>query len=73
MEDRNRFGQPMHCKKIWIYIFPEKEVRGLSPNFHIHVSVGDLYIPMFGSPIFLQQIMQTDQVFKFSVLCLCSV
>jgi hypothetical protein len=27
-------------------IFPEKELRGLSPNFHIHVSVSDLYIPM---------------------------
>ena len=26
-------------------IFPEKEHRGHSPNFHIHVSVSDLYIP----------------------------
>ena len=26
-------------------IFPEKEYRGLSPNFHIHVSVSELYIP----------------------------
>jgi hypothetical protein len=26
-------------------IFPEKELCGLSPNFHIHVSVSDLYIP----------------------------
>ncbi len=24
------------------YIFPEKEYRGLSPNFHIHASVSDL-------------------------------
>ncbi len=24
------------------------------PNFHIHVSVRDLYIPTFGPPIFLQ-------------------
>jgi hypothetical protein len=23
-------------------IFPEKEYRGLSPNFHIHVSMSDL-------------------------------
>ncbi len=29
----------LHCKKISIYVFPEKELRGLSPNFHIHVSV----------------------------------
>jgi hypothetical protein len=33
-----------HCKEIWIYVFPEKELRGLSPNFRIHVSVTDLYI-----------------------------
>ncbi len=26
-------------------IFPEKEYRGLSPNFHINASVSDLYIP----------------------------
>jgi hypothetical protein len=25
-------------------IFPGKEYRGLSPNFHIHVSVSELYI-----------------------------
>jgi hypothetical protein len=25
-------------------IFPEKELRGHSPNFHIHVSVSDLHI-----------------------------
>jgi hypothetical protein len=43
------------------YVFPEKELRGLSPNFHIHVSVSDLYIPVVGPPIFLQQNMQTDR------------
>jgi hypothetical protein len=26
-------------------IFPEKELRGQSPNSYIHVSVSDLYIP----------------------------
>ncbi len=31
------------------------------PNFHIHVSASDLYIPTFGPPIFLQQKRQTDQ------------
>jgi hypothetical protein len=30
-------------------IFPEKEYRGLSPNFYIHVSVSDLYFPTMGS------------------------
>ncbi len=24
-----------HCKEIWIHIFQEKELLGLSPNFHI--------------------------------------
>jgi hypothetical protein len=43
-------------------IFPEKELRGLSPNFHIHVSVSYLYmyIPMIGQPILLQENMWTD-------------
>jgi hypothetical protein len=27
-------------------IFPEKKLLGYSPNFHIHVSVRDLYIPI---------------------------
>jgi hypothetical protein len=36
-------GYTLHCKLISIYVFPEiKELRGLSPNFHIHVSVSDL-------------------------------
>jgi hypothetical protein len=38
-------------------IFPEKELPGHSPNFHIHVSVSDLYI---GLPILLQENMWTD-------------
>jgi hypothetical protein len=37
-------------------IFPEKEYRGLSPNFHIHVSVRGLYIPTIGLPILLEEI-----------------
>ncbi len=37
-------------------IFPEKEYRGLSPNFHIHVSVSELYIPTMGLPVFLEEI-----------------
>jgi len=38
-------------------IFPEKEYRGLSPNFHIHVSVSKLYIPTMGLPVLLEEIM----------------
>jgi hypothetical protein len=30
-------------------IFPEKEYGVLSPNFHIYVSVSELYIPTDGS------------------------
>jgi hypothetical protein len=37
-------------------IFPEKEYRGLSPNFHIHVSVSELYIPTMGRPFLLEEI-----------------
>jgi hypothetical protein len=36
-------------------IFPEKELRGLSPNFHIHVSVSDIYIPTVSLPLLLQK------------------
>jgi hypothetical protein len=37
-------------------IFPEKEYGGLSPNFHIHASMSDLYIPTIGLPILLEEI-----------------
>jgi hypothetical protein len=37
-------------------IFPEKELRGHSLNFHIHVSVSDLYIPTIDLPFVLQEI-----------------
>ncbi len=37
-------------------IFSEKEYRGLSPNFHIHVSVSELYIPKMGLPFLLEEI-----------------
>ncbi len=32
-----------------IYVLPEKKLRGLSPNFHSHVSVSDLYFPKIGN------------------------
>jgi hypothetical protein len=37
-------------------IFPEKEFGGHSPDFHIHVSVSDLYIPTIDLPILQQEI-----------------
>jgi hypothetical protein len=42
--------------KIKRKIFPENELRGHSPNFHIHVSVSDLYIPTIDLPILLHEI-----------------
>ncbi len=38
-----------HCKENPIYVFLFWELRGLSPSFHIHVSVSDLYIYIPGS------------------------
>ncbi len=40
---KNRTEIYPHCNENSNYVFPENELRGLSPNFHIHVSVGDLY------------------------------
>ncbi len=34
-----------HCNENPIYVFLFWELLGLCPNFHIHVSVNDLYIP----------------------------
>jgi hypothetical protein len=50
----------MHCTENQIYVFTEKELRGLSPNSYIHVSVNDLYISRIGPHIWLQQNGQTD-------------
>ncbi len=51
----------VHCNENSIYVFPENELRGFSPNFHIHVFVSVLYIPRIGPHIFLQQNRQTDR------------
>jgi hypothetical protein len=39
------YNNELHSYENPIYVFPEKELRGHSLNFHIHVSVSDLYIP----------------------------
>jgi hypothetical protein len=41
-------------------ILPGNELRGLRRNFHIHMSVSDLYIPRIGLPILLQENMWAD-------------
>ncbi len=50
-----------HCNENPIHVLPEKKLCGLSPHFHIHVSVSNLYIPTIGPPISLQQNRQTDR------------
>jgi hypothetical protein len=41
------------------------ELHGLSPNFHIHKSVSDLYIPRIGPHIWLQQNMYMGSILFF--------
>ncbi len=50
----------LHCTENRIFVFPEKELRGLNPNSYIHVSVSDLYIPRIGPHIWLHQNRQND-------------
>ncbi len=42
-----------------IYVFLFWELRGLSPDFHIHVPVSDLYIPRIGSHISCKRISRS--------------
>ncbi len=39
---REKLMHRPHCKEIRIYVFAEMKLRGLSPNFHMHVYVSDL-------------------------------
>jgi hypothetical protein len=43
MTERSKVGPALQENPIYVFLF--WELRGLSPNFHIHVSVSDLYIP----------------------------
>jgi hypothetical protein len=42
----------------WKKIFPERKLRGLSPDLFLHsyISVSGLYIPTIGLPIWLEKI-----------------
>jgi hypothetical protein len=42
------------------YTLQRNKTENFSPNFYIHVSVSDLYIPRIGLPILLQENMWTD-------------
>jgi hypothetical protein len=56
----SRKGYTITLQQNSHYVFPEKKLRGLSPNFHIHVSVSDLNIPRIGPHIFLRQNRHTN-------------
>jgi hypothetical protein len=51
-----------HNTENKIKIFTGKELRGYSPNSCIHVSVSDLYIPLIGLPILLQEIRWAERM-----------
>ncbi len=51
-----------HNTEISKQIFPEKELRGHSPNFHIKVSVSDLNISTIDLPILLQENMSSGPI-----------
>jgi hypothetical protein len=58
-----------HCKEknaeYLKQIFPEKEYRGLSPNFHIHIYVTELYISTIGLLFLLEEICgQIQGIYK---------
>ncbi len=48
-----------YCNENPIYVFLFWELRDLSPDFHIHVSVSDLYIPGIGPYISRSRIGRT--------------
>jgi hypothetical protein len=39
------YRQSAHCNENIVYVFLFWELRDLSANFHIHVSLGDFYFP----------------------------
>ncbi len=49
LEIRNVACLHPYCNENPIYVFLFWELCGLSPNFHIHVSVSDLYITRVGT------------------------
>ncbi len=51
------YSQKLNCVASLI---PKQKYNVLSPNFHIHVSLSDLYISRIGLPILLQPNRQAD-------------
>jgi hypothetical protein len=51
-----------HCNVNPVYVFLFWELRGLSPNFDIHVSVSNLYIPRIGLHMYVHLLQQNRQI-----------
>jgi hypothetical protein len=58
----------VHCTENPIYVFPEMKLRSLVPNYYIHVSVRDLYIPRIGLPICLQKNRAILGIYKLLIV-----
>jgi hypothetical protein len=50
----------LHCNENSIYVFLFWELHSLSPNFHIHVSVSDLFIPRISPHISCSRIGRSN-------------
>jgi hypothetical protein len=50
----------VHCNENPIHVFLFWELCGIVPDFHVHVSVRDLYISRIAQYIWLQQNRQPD-------------
>jgi hypothetical protein len=48
----------VHCNENPIDVFLFWELHGLRPNFHIHVSVSDLYFPRIGPHISCSRVVR---------------
>jgi hypothetical protein len=60
--------QQVHYIEHLKHIFPEMKLRGLIPNFYIHVSCSDLYIPMISLPIcYFLILYDTHRLKSFSI------
>ncbi len=55
----------LHCTENQIYVFPEKELRGLSPKAYIHFPVSDLYMYSQYLSTYLAAAKKTDRSWKY--------